>query len=128
MRWVCADSESTASLILPPRSFHAVAAVFACSSVNVTPAGLRAIMKLAGGDMRRSLNVLQACHVAYDEVSEANVYACTGNPLPDDMKRMLNILNNEPMKQAFDGTHVREGESQRGDTTVPHQRATIASE
>jgi DNA polymerase III delta prime subunit len=60
-------------------------------------------MKLANGDMRRSLNVLQACHMAYDAVTEASVYACTGNPLPSDLKLMLNMLNNQPMQQAFDG-------------------------
>jgi hypothetical protein len=51
----------------------------------------------------QSLNVMQACHMAYDEINENNVYACTGNPLPSDMKLMLNILNNDPMKQAFEG-------------------------
>lgn len=75
--------------------------------VNITQEGLRAIMKLAGGDMRKSLNVMQACHMAYDEINENNVYACTGNPLPSDMKLMLNILNNDPMKQAFDGQYIQ---------------------
>jgi replication factor C subunit 3/5 len=70
--------------------------------VRISQDGLHAIMKLANGDMRRSLNVMQACHMAYGEITEANVYACTGNPLPSDMKVMLNILNNEPMKKAFE--------------------------
>ena len=70
--------------------------------VNITPDGLHAIMKLAGGDMRKSLNVMQACHLAYDVINENNVYACTGNPLPSDMKLMLNVLNNEPIKKAFE--------------------------
>ena len=72
-------------------------------SCNITPDGLTAIMKLAGGDMRKSLNVMQACHMAYSEINENNVYACTGNPLPSDLKLMLNMLNNQPIKQAFEG-------------------------
>jgi len=68
----------------------------------VTPEGLSAIMRLAGGDMRRSLNVLQACHMAYDEINEAAVYACTGNPLPSDLRLMLNWLNNAPLQSAYE--------------------------
>lgn len=71
-------------------------------NVNITPDGLRALMKLANGDMRRSLNVMQACHMAYDVINETNVYACTGNPLPKDIKLMLNTLNNQPMKKAYE--------------------------
>lgn len=63
-------------------------------------------MKLANGDMRRSLNVLQACHMAYDQVNETNVYSCTGNPLPSDLKLMLNMLNNMPIKQAYEGDNT----------------------
>lgn len=73
--------------------------------VNITPDGLEAIMRLAAGDMRKSLNVLQACHLAYPKVDEEAVYACTGNPLPADMKSVLNILHNEPLKKAFDAIH-----------------------
>ena len=78
-------------------------ALLCAPSCNVTTDGLNAIMKLASGDMRRSLNVLQACHMAYDEINEVNVYSCTGNPLPSDLKLMLNMLNNMPIKQAYEG-------------------------
>jgi replication factor C subunit 3/5 len=40
--------------------------------------------------------------MAYDEINEAAVYASTGNPLPSDLKLMLNLLNNAPMQAAFD--------------------------
>lgn len=47
-------------------------------SCNITEDGLQAIVKLAHGDMRKCLNVLQSCHAAYDIINEENVYACTG--------------------------------------------------
>jgi DNA polymerase III delta prime subunit len=42
--------------------------------------------------MRRALNVLQACHAAYDEVDEAAVYNCTGNPHPKDVESMVQSM------------------------------------
>lgn len=88
--------------------FRSLFLPFACSSsVNITPDGLAAIMKLAAGDMRKSLNVLQACHLAYKQrIDEDAVYASTGNPTPADMQKMINLLHNEPLKQAFDSTNT----------------------
>jgi len=45
-------------------------------SVNVTPDGLKAIMKLSGGDMRKCLNVLQAC-LQIVQCMCVCVYVCT---------------------------------------------------
>jgi replication factor C subunit 3/5 len=42
--------------------------------------------------MRRALNVLQACHAAYDNIAESEVYACTGNPLPADIETVVNSM------------------------------------
>ena len=56
--------------------------------------------------MRKSLNVLQACHMAYSEINELAVYSSTGNPLPSDLKLMLSMLNNQPFQVAFEGIHA----------------------
>jgi hypothetical protein len=60
----------------------------------------------------QSLNVMQACHMAYDETNENTVYACTGNPLPSDLRLMLNTLNNDPMQKAMEGQSSVEGRMQ----------------
>ena len=68
--------------------------------VKIEPSGMNAVIKLAGGDMRKCLNVMQACHLAYDVVDENTVYACTGKPLPSDVKRVLDVLLNSGFKEA----------------------------
>ena len=42
--------------------------------------------------MRRALNVLQACHAAYDLTSEMEVYTCTGNPHPSDIETVVHSM------------------------------------
>lgn len=61
-------------------------------SVNLTADGKRALLKLSKGDMRRALNILQACHAAYDIVGETEIYSCTGNPHPSDIEIIVNSM------------------------------------
>ncbi|KAJ2785712.1 Subunit of heteropentameric Replication factor C (RF-C) [Coemansia javaensis] len=64
--------------------------------VNISGEGKAALIKLSGGDMRRVLNVLQACHAAYPHIGSDEVYACTGQPSPDDVRRIVDwMLNDE---------------------------------
>lgn len=60
--------------------------------VNLTEDGKKALLKLSKGDMRRALNVLQACHAAYDRTSETEVYTCTGNPHPADIETVVHSM------------------------------------
>ena len=62
------------------------------TSVNLTDDGKKALLKLSKGDMRRALNVLQACHAAYDIVGETEIYNCTGNPHPSDIEAIVNSM------------------------------------
>jgi len=62
---------------------------------------IKAIIKLAEGDMRKCLNVLQSCHMSYDRVTRENVYLCTGAPHPEEIKMLLGVLLNEPFVSAF---------------------------
>lgn len=73
-------------------------------SVNATEDGIQALLTLAKGDMRKILNVLQATSMAYDVVNEENVYLCTGNPLPADIRKIVNWLLNEDFTSAFEST------------------------
>ena len=46
-------------------------------SVEVTDDGKEALMRLSQGDMRKVLNILQSCAMAFDnKVNEDNVYTC----------------------------------------------------
>jgi replication factor C subunit 3/5 len=64
--------------------------------------GMDALVALGGGDMRRSLNILQSCHMAFDQVDEAAVYLCTGNPMPKDIQSIVQWLFNEPFQEAYE--------------------------
>lgn len=70
------------------------------SSLNMTEDGFKAVLHLGAGDMRRILNILQATSMAHDVVNEANVYMCTGNPLPKDVEAIAHWLFNESFSVA----------------------------
>lgn len=70
-------------------------------SVNLTQDGKEALLKLSKGDMRRALNVLQACHAAYDRIDESAVYNCTGNPYPADIESIVKSMMNDEFTTAY---------------------------
>jgi len=55
--------------------------------------------------MRRALNVLQACHAAYDLTGEAEVYNCTGNPHPSDIETVVNSMLTDEFTTAYDSEY-----------------------
>ncbi|KAL8284202.1 hypothetical protein RQP46_004951 [Phenoliferia psychrophenolica] len=69
--------------------------------VNLTEDGRQAILKLSRGDMRRALNVLQACHAAYDVTDETAIYNCTGNPHPADIDEIMRSMMNESFETSY---------------------------
>ncbi|KAI0285829.1 P-loop containing nucleoside triphosphate hydrolase protein [Russula aff. rugulosa BPL654] len=64
-------------------------------NVKLTDDGKASLLKLSKGDMRRALNVLQACHAAYDRIGETEVYTCTGSPHPADIEAIVNSMLTE---------------------------------
>ncbi|OLL26733.1 Replication factor C subunit 3 [Neolecta irregularis DAH-3] len=62
---------------------------------EITEAGKEALLRLSKGDMRRALNVLQACHAAYDYIDGVDVYNCVGNPQPQDITKIVQSMMNE---------------------------------
>merc|ERR1711874_561650 len=60
-----------------------------------------ALMTLSNGDMRRVLNILQSCAMAFDEVSEYTVYRCTGHPQRQDITNVVNWALNEDFSTAY---------------------------
>ncbi|KAL9621457.1 MAG: hypothetical protein Q9160_004100 [Pyrenula sp. 1 TL-2023] len=89
--------------------------------VNITPDAIESLVKLSKGDMRRALNVLQACHAgskplpmrkdatapapgmensnptAENEViTNDTVYTCIASPHPADVKLIVDVLLGNP--------------------------------
>ncbi|QQG39399.1 MAG: replication factor C small subunit [Candidatus Aenigmatarchaeota archaeon] len=57
--------------------------------VRISTEGLDAIMHITEGDMRRSINLLQACAVHGKEVTDESVYAVAAQARPEDVKEMV---------------------------------------
>lgn len=69
----------------------------------MTEDGKRALIKLANGDMRKVLNVLQSTWMASKNVTEENVYLCVGHPTPDDIKTIMNwLMSLESFQECFE--------------------------
>lgn len=99
---------------------HCVAGVTVCRvvaqsasrRVNATETGVQAILRLAQGDMRRVLNVLQATSLGFDVVDEASVYACTGDPSPKDIRLITQALLTSSVEESFG--LIRDMQASRG--------------
>lgn len=64
-------------------------------SVSATEDGIKALIDLAQGDMRKVLNILQSTSTAFGEVNETNVYLCCGHPQKKDIQEILSWLLND---------------------------------
>ncbi|KIJ65590.1 hypothetical protein HYDPIDRAFT_88218 [Hydnomerulius pinastri MD-312] len=78
-----------------------VNSVVEAEGVKLTPDGKKALLKLSKGDMRKALNVLQACHAAYDSVGETEIYNCTGNPHPSDIETIVNSMLSDEFTTSY---------------------------
>lgn len=92
-----------------PLDTHAVQtrcqAVIAAENINITNTALDSLVTLARGDMRRALNVLQACHARVDHdtaIDEKDIYECVGSPDPVDVQRILSSMLKESWSSAHD--------------------------
>ena len=70
-------------------------------SVRLTEDGQRALLRLCKGDMRRALNILQACHAGYDKVDEEAVYNCTGQPQPQHVDSIVSTMLRDEFTTAY---------------------------
>lgn len=48
----------------------------------------------------------QSTAVAFDEVTEHNVYLCTGQPLPTDIAKIVEWMLNENFSTAYESTTI----------------------
>ena len=67
---------------------------------RVADDGIAAILRLANGDMRKVLNVLQATASGFPRVDAASVHLCTGNPTPAEVRALMEALLNKSLAEA----------------------------
>lgn len=64
--------------------------------LNLPENSKAALVKLSGGDMRKALNVLQACQSSLDNMDEEidvdMIYDCIGAPKPQSIETILNAI------------------------------------
>jgi replication factor C subunit 3/5 len=88
--------------------------VIANETVNITAEAVNSLVKLSKGDMRRALNVLQACHagsrplpirgeptlkpedIKYDLITNDTIYNCIAAPHPADIRLIMTTLLSTP--------------------------------
>jgi len=75
--------------------------VIARERVNVSESGITAILQLAGGDLRRVLNLLQSANMAYPEINEDVVYLTAGAAVPRVIAAMFQSLLNDTFDVAY---------------------------
>ncbi|XP_015677452.1 replication factor C subunit 5 isoform X2 [Protobothrops mucrosquamatus] len=83
--------------LMIPRLKH----VIEKENVDVSHDGMKALVTLSNGDMRRSLNILQSTYMAFGKVTEETVYTCTGQPLKSDIANILDWMLNLDFTSAY---------------------------
>jgi replication factor C subunit 3/5 len=91
-----------------------VTLVIAQENVNITSEATDSLIKLSKGDMRRALNVLQACHagsrplpirgqppikdsdIKYELITNDTIYNCIAAPNPEDIRLIMTTLLSTP--------------------------------
>ncbi|KAG0151805.1 hypothetical protein CROQUDRAFT_650861 [Cronartium quercuum f. sp. fusiforme G11] len=84
-----------------PEIDRRVGHVIDAEGVCVTEEGREALLSLCKGDMRRVLNVMQACHSGYGKVDEVAVYECTGSPHPKQIEDVVLSMMNEEFQTSY---------------------------
>lgn len=69
--------------------------------IKYTDDGLKLIIKISNGDMRKVLNNLQSVFMAYDNITLINVSKCLGYPLEEDIKNIYNIICKNKYSDAY---------------------------
>lgn len=61
----------------------------------------KAIVSLSGGDMRKVLNILESCSLAYKTISAEKIYEVTGRPSPSDVAEIYQGLTTQDFNEAY---------------------------
>lgn len=89
--------------LVPEQIRNRLVEIAKIENVNLAEDGIKAILSLSNGDMRRVLNLLQASSMSNESVDETAVYTTSGCPLPADMQKILDYLLNHDFRKAYSG-------------------------
>ena len=91
--------------LMKPQIETKLTTILEAEKLTMDPAAVDALIEMSGGDMRRVLNVLQACAVAYpDRITYDAVFLVTGNPLPAHIDTIFQSLLDDPFATAVQKT------------------------
>jgi replication factor C subunit 3/5 len=68
--------------------------VAAAENLELEEGADKAIVSLSGGDMRKVLNILESCSLAYKKIPVDKIFEVTGRPSPNDIKIIYDCLTN----------------------------------
>ena len=60
-----------------------------------------AIVRLSGGDMRKVLNILESCSLAYKEIPTTKIFEVTGRPSPETIQEIYTALTTRDFEGAY---------------------------
>ena len=69
--------------------------IVSAEGIHIDEEGLNALIEVSRGDMRRSINILQCCHLLSrmeDVINRHTVYTCTGALHPEDVQFIMQTL------------------------------------
>lgn len=72
--------------------------------IKITDDGIDAILRIARGDMRKVLNILQATSMAYETINRQNVEKCMGYPQEGHIRKIYNGSKNKTFNKLLEKT------------------------
>jgi replication factor C subunit 3/5 len=70
-------------------------------NIKYDDVGLKTIIEICKGDMRKCINLLQSVSMATGFVNEVNVYKCSGEPSSEVFKNLLNYLTKNSFNEIY---------------------------
>ena len=69
--------------------------------LNITEDGMSKMIKIANGDMRKIINILQSTSIVYEKINEENVSFCLGYPSNAEIEKIYNSLINDTFSDSY---------------------------
>lgn len=87
-------------------SYQRIKNIITLESIKVEDKAIFGILKIAKGDMRKTLNILQACNTTLsieekDTIDEDMVYECVGLPTVSDIESCLNSILSDSIQTSY---------------------------
>jgi replication factor C subunit 3/5 len=76
--------------------------VIQAEGLTLDKPAIDAIVQLSGGDMRKVLNILESCSLAYKHIPTSKIFEVTGRPSPEDIESIYGALTCETFANAFE--------------------------